>query len=110
MKNDATIYCRPEKLTCRWLEEITESVYNVCNPSSSYFSYLLLRSPSIIQCTKETSQDKLEEDWNKYKKDLKRPLNYYFCFKNKKVQDILQFKVDYNQFRDSKVEKTNKET
>jgi hypothetical protein len=71
------VVCRPQKITCRWLKEITMAINRVCPEQEM-----------IKKCEVD-----LEVQWKDYVTNLK-------CQKNGDVRDILEFKTDYNVFLD----------
>lgn len=70
--------CRPERLTCRWVKEITESISNVC--------------PSIRNVQKCNDADM---EWSKFTSKL----NKSPCISHPIVVKILRFEIDYNEYR-----------
>jgi hypothetical protein len=85
--------CRPKKLTCRWLQEITHAIHIACP-----------NQPKITHC----SQD-LEKAWELYKLKLGQS-----CQGNKTVKQILNYEIDYNDVAvpilDSELSSVNKPT
>lgn len=79
--------CRPERITCRWIFEISEAINNVCKDSNV---------PAYIFCIKKGSA---EQEWRHYF-DLLSSSN---CIKNPTVQKILNFEVDYNDYRQQNI-------
>lgn len=78
---DDIIVCRPKNITCRWLLEITRSISVVC-----YRNHTL----EIQKCTKGQE----EAIWKSFMSHFK--LEHSSCHKNKTVQSILNFDMDYN--------------
>jgi hypothetical protein len=70
--------CRPERLTCRWVKEITESISNVC--------------PSIRRVQKCKDANK---EWSRFTSEL----NKSPCSNHPTVTKILKFEIDYNEYR-----------
>lgn len=69
--------CRPKKLTCRWVNEITSAIGKVC--------------PELerVQCSKDDSP---EEIWVEYMSRLGNSS----CKRKKIVKRIMTFEIDYN--------------
>ena len=74
--------CRPERLTCRWVREITDSICVVC-PSS--YTCLPLVPPT---------PENVEVWWNQYWSQLSN----HQCIKHPLVQQIIAFEKDYRDF------------
>lgn len=76
-----SILCRPPKITCRWIEEMSEAIHTQCP------------SQPILKCIKGSSPEYL---WDIYWKNLQKNTA---CINHPTVQKILRFEVDYNQIR-----------
>lgn len=76
-----THICRPQKITPRWINEITKAINKQCPQERELFP---------IQVS---NQDNLESIWNDYIHKLE---NNKKCIKNPTVQKILKFEIDYN--------------
>lgn len=74
------VSCRPSKLTCRWLKEISESINNLC-PTQ----------PKIKYC------NNLEQQWTEYQQSLTTTLPR--CSNKPTVTNILNYNTDYNTYR-----------
>jgi hypothetical protein len=72
------VFCRPEKLTCRWIKEMTEAISNICPTQKR-----------IIKCI-----DK-EKQWNDYYSKLQKTE----CINYQNISNILNGSIDYNDFR-----------
>lgn len=71
--------CRPYKMTCRWVKEISEAIENVC-PAQ----------PSVKHCFNPYAA------WDAYYADLSKCTQ---CLTSPRVQGILTMETDYNEFR-----------
>lgn len=69
--------CRPQGLTCRWIEEFTRAVHMVCPDAP------------VVKCN---SNQSLDETWTKYEKEFLQSQ----CLKNETVQKIVLYEIDYN--------------
>ncbi len=67
--------CRPAKLTCRWVREITKAVSIVC--------------PSMPPAPCDRNP---KAAWSSYLNQLEQSK----CWKDPTVQQILKFEIDYN--------------
>ena len=74
--------CRPDYITCRWIKEISEAIENICP-----------LQPRIDKCSSNPNKD-----WNKYYNNLKKNP----CINNSLIQQILNYDVDYNEYRRKK--------
>lgn len=77
--------CRPAKLTCRWLREISESIHTLCP------------SKQIIEKCQVGKEEKM---WNEWLSDLSGECKSSKNFNQ--IQRILSYEIDYNQFRNEK--------
>jgi hypothetical protein len=80
--------CRPEKITCRWIKEITESISNVCLEENK------VCISKIINCDNMNIFE-LNHIFENYLNIIRTSS----CKNSKIVKDILEFNVDYNNFR-----------
>ena len=74
--------CRPKKLTCRWLREITGVIDTICRHNG-------MNNIGYIAYCNEDNTGKI---WETYLKNLHASK----CYSNSTVQDILYYRVDYN--------------
>lgn len=72
--------CRPSCLTPRWVEEITDAISRVC------------KDPNIRRVVKSSNP---EFEWNVFQSRLSKS----YCAESRVVKDILNFRVDYNEYR-----------
>lgn len=77
-KKDKKLTCR--KTTCRWLQEMTEAIHNLCP------------TQKIVTCTDNRAAFHL---WNEYLEKLQETK----CIRNTNVSKILAYELDYNEFR-----------
>lgn len=70
-------------ITCLWLKEITEAIHNVCP-----------KSEKINDCDNINKMEK-EQIWKDYQQSLEKN----GCVNNDIVKRILNYEVDYNEFR-----------
>ena len=77
--------CRPAELTVRWIHEISEAISLACQRKDI--------QPVTNPCLRCAT-----DEWNSfYSKLVLSP-----CIEKKAIQDILEFRVDYNDFRPKK--------
>ncbi len=70
-----TSVCRPEKITCRWVQEITEAINVLCPQAER------------VYCTPNHA----EALWATYtEQELPK------CLHHPKVNQIIRFEIDYN--------------
>ena len=77
-----TKVCRPDKLTCRWVREMTEAIHVVC-PSGP---------APVLTCDKSNP----EKSWSEYLQKLGQ------CVDHPTVRRMLEFELDYNDVRNKK--------
>ena len=76
------VVCRPTKITCRWLQEITEAIHLVCPDAQPVKCGGGSVSPGSL--------------WTDYLDTLQQRTT---CATMPKVQQILKFEMDYNDVR-----------
>jgi hypothetical protein len=74
-------------ISCRHLQEITESINIIC------------KDTPIIIMQKNSDPKELNKMWNNYLQQLEKNNK---CIKNKKVQQILNYEIDYNEILHTK--------
>lgn len=79
MQNSKEV-CRPPHLTTRWVEEITDAISRVC------------KDPNIRRVVKSRNP---EFEWRVFQSGLSKS----YCSKSRIIEDILSFRVDYNEYR-----------
>lgn len=95
------IICRPDKLTSRWIQEITEGIYNRCikirNPKFDHMLETTNICPNKISSSELDSLDNknLEIIWNNYINVLYKSE----CIYDPIINNILEGTIDYNEYR-----------
>lgn len=82
------VICRPKYLTCRWLQEISQAIQNIC-PNDKF-----MNTRQIQQCKQNREADKI---WTNYIDELTKC--HSNCYSKTQIRQILHFERDYNDFR-----------
>lgn len=78
MSDNSIQVCRPQHLTCRWVNEMTAALQKIC-PS--------LPRPS--ECVPSQAEQVWQEYWSQF--------NRHQCAHHPVVQQVLAFEIDYRE-------------